>query len=252
MAAPLTLGIDLGGSSIKAGAVDVGRGEVAGRLESVPLPQPSTPAAVGAAIRALAAACPACDGPVGFAFPSVVKAGLARTAANVDRGWIGTDGAAVAAAATGRPATFVNDADAAGLAELRFGAARGERGTVLMLTFGTGIGSALFVDGRLWPNTELGHLRLGAEEAEQYASARVRSELGLDWPAWAARVNAVLAEFERLFWPDLFVVGGGVSENWAAFAPLLRTEARIVPAALRQTAGVVGAALHASEHAGQP
>jgi polyphosphate glucokinase len=243
------LGLDLGGSSIKAGAVDVGAGRVVGELVSVPTPNPSTPAAVGAALAELSRRLPDCDGPVGLAFPSVVCGGIARTAANVDPAWIGTDGAAVVGRATGRPGAFLNDADAAGLAEMRLGAGRGERGTVLMLTFGTGIGSALFVGGRLWPNSELGHLELsGARgETEHHASARVRAELSLDFPAWAARVNDVLAEFDRLLWPDLVIVGGGVSERWDEFGPLLRARARLVPAQLRQQAGVVGAAYWAHE-----
>ncbi|MCZ8131794.1 MAG: ROK family protein [Steroidobacteraceae bacterium] len=243
------LGIDLGGSSIKAGAVVPATGELFGELESVPTPQPATPAAVEAALAGLASRIPAARGPVGFAFPAVVTQGRARTAANVDRAWIGTDGAALVARATGRAAWFLNDADAAGLAEMRLGAGRGERGTVLMLTFGTGIGSALFVDGRLWPNTELGHLQLpdALGEAELHASARVRAERGLGFEAWAQRVNLVLAEFQRLLWPDVIVVGGGVSERWEEFAPHLRSEARLVPARLRQNAGVVGAALYALE-----
>jgi polyphosphate glucokinase len=145
----------------------------------------------------------------------------------------------------------VNDADAAGVAEMRFGAGRGERGTVMMLTFGTGIGSAMFVGGRLWPNTELGHLELGGREAEHRASARVRAELNLDFPAWSQLVNEVLAGYHALFWPDVFVVGGGVSERWEEFGGLLRSEARIVPAQLRQHAGVVGAALYAVECTGE-
>jgi polyphosphate glucokinase len=245
------VGIDFGGSSIKAGAVDVAAGCVLGELVSVPTPSPSTPAAVERAIAGLVEHLPDCRGPVGFAYPGVVCANVARTAANVDTAWLGTDGAALIQRATGRPGSFLNDADAAGLAEMRLGAGRGVRGTAMMLTFGTGIGSALFVDGRLWPNTELGHLELagGRGEAEHHASARVRAELDLDFPAWVARVNDVLAEFDRLFWPELVIVGGGVSERWSEFGPLLKSHARLVPAELRSQAGVVGAAFYAHERA---
>jgi polyphosphate glucokinase len=245
----LLLGIDVGGSAIKAGAVDVAAGVLAGELQSVPTPPGAMPNATARALATLAARFPQCSGPVGLAFPAVIKGGIARTAANVDRSWIGTDAAALVSAATRRPAFVVNDADAAGLAEMRVGAGRGERGVVMMLTFGTGIGTALFVDGRLLGNTELGHLEIDGREAEQRASARVRSAEQLDWPAWCARVNRVLACYHLLLWPDLIIIGGGVSEHWAEFGGLLQAPARIVPAQLRQSAGVVGAALHAAEHA---
>ncbi len=244
----LRLGIDLGGSAIKAGVVNVTDGQIVGSVTTRDTPQPSTPGAVAAAVAALAGDHPDCPGPMGFAFPAVVTGGVARTAANVDHGWIGCNGAELMRAATGRPCGFLNDADAAGLAEMRFGAGRGVRGTVLMLTFGTGIGSALFVDGRLWPNAELGHLEVRGEEAEHRASARVRSVLKLDWPAWAARVNEVLDVYHRLLWPDLYIVSGGVTEHWAEFGARLHAPSPIVPAALRQHAGVVGAALYAAEH----
>jgi len=245
----LTLGIDLGGSAIKAGAVDTDAGEVVGELQSVPTPPGATPPATRDALAGLVARFPECRGPVGLAFPSVVKGGITHTAANVDRAWIGTDAAALLSAAAGRPGYVDNDADAAGVAEMRVGAGRGERGVVMMLTFGTGIGTALFADGRLWPNTELGHLEVDGREAEHRASARVRTVEQLDWPAWCERVNLVLARYHLLLWPDLFIIGGGVSERWEEFAGLLRSPARIVPARLRHTAGVVGAALYAAEAA---
>jgi polyphosphate glucokinase len=215
----------------------------------VPTPPGATLDATRAALSSLVARFPECSGPVGLAFPSVVKNGVTYTAANVDRGWIGADAAALLAAAAGRPGYVVNDADAAGIAEMRVGAGRGEHGVVMMLTFGTGIGTALFADGRLWPNTELGHLEVDGREAEQRASGRVRSVEQLDWPAWCERVNLVLARYHLLLWPDVFIIGGGVSERWEEFAGLLRSPARIVPAKLRHTAGVVGAALYAAETA---
>ena len=239
------LGIDLGGSAIKAGAVDVVAGQVVGELASVPTPPGAHPDALRVAIAEMSRRFPQCGGPVGFAFPGVVQQGVARTAANVDRAWLGTDGAAIVSAATGRRGVFVHDADAAGLAEMRFGAGRGERGAVMMLTFGTGIGSAAFIDGVLWPNSELGHMEVDGREAEHQASARVRAVEGLDWPAWCARVNVVLARYHALLWPDLFIIGGGISERWQDYGSLLRAPARIVPAQLRDAAGVVGAALYA-------
>jgi polyphosphate glucokinase len=244
----LLLGLDLGGSSIKAGAVDVEAGHVVGELESIPTPDGAKPAATQAALATLVARFPQCSGTVGLAFPSVLKGGVAYTAANIDKGWIGTDAARLLTAAAGRPGVVVNDADAAGVAEMRAGAGRAERGVVMLLTFGTGIGSALFVDGHLWPNSELGHAEFDGREAEHFASARVRTAERLDWPAWCTRVNRVLAGFHALFWPDLFIIGGGVSERWEEFGGLLKSPARIVPAQLRQTAGVVGAAFYAAEH----
>jgi polyphosphate glucokinase len=242
----LVLGLDLGGSSIKAGAVDVVAGHVVGPLDSVPTPPHAIPGDVQQALATLIARFPQCTGRIGLAFPAVIKAGVACTAANVDHSWIGTDAARILSAAAGRPGIVVNDADAAGVAEMHVGAGRGEHGLVMLLTFGTGIGTALFVDGRLVPNSELGHMEVGGREAEQQASARVRTVEHLGWPAWCERVNRVLAAYDALLWPDLFIIAGGVSERWEEFGGLLKARARIVPAALRQTAGVVGAALYAA------
>jgi polyphosphate glucokinase len=244
------LGIDVGGSSIKAGMVDVDAGRLTGGLISAPTPQPSTPGAVMPVIAALAGRLPGATGSAGIAFPSVIKQGTARTAANVDHAWIGTDGAALAARALGRPALFLNDADAAGIAEMRWGAGRGSSGVAIMVTFGTGIGTALFADGRLFPNTELGHMELRGMDAEKWASAHVRSVERLDFPAWIARVNEYLQRLHVLFWPDLFILGGAVSERFAEFAPLLRSDAQLRPAHFAGQAGVVGAALAAAESDG--
>ena len=242
----VVIGIDVGGSSIKGAPVDVTSGALAVPLDAVPTPTPSTPAAVAGAIASLVARLPS-TGPIGIAVPSVVKRGVTQTAANVDGSWIGANVETLTSELLGRTAVLLNDADAAGIAEMRLGAGRGERGVGLLLTFGTGIGSALFVDGQLLPNTELGHLALGGREVEHFASGRVRTEERLDWPQWAERVNMVLAEFERLFWPDLFILGGGVTECYEQFASLLRARARVVPAHFRAQAGVVGAALAAAE-----
>ncbi len=243
----LVLGIDVGGSSVKAGAVDLGAGRLAGELISAPTPHPSAPSQLVPVIAGLAARFPATAGAAGVAFPSVVKNGIVRTAANIDRAWIGADGAALVTQRLGRPAVFINDADAAGLAEMRWGAGRGVRGPVLMLTFGTGIGSALFIEGRLFPNTELGHVELKGSDAEKWASAQVRTQLALDFPAWIARVNEYLAYMHALFWPDLIILGGAVSERFDEFASLLRSPAEIRPAHFAGQAGVIGAALAAAE-----
>ncbi|HUN75757.1 MAG TPA: ROK family protein [Steroidobacteraceae bacterium] len=243
--ARILLGVDVGGSSVKAGLADVQGGHLVGDLISAPTPVPSPPSALMPVIAELAARLPA-SGPVGVCFPSVVKNGKVRTAANIDAGWLGADGAALASAALGRPTVFLNDADAAGIAEMRWGAGQGVAGPVVMLTFGTGIGSALFIGGQLYPNTELGHLEMRGADAEKWASAHVRTAQRLDWPEWSARVNEYLARVHALFWPDLFILGGAVTEHFERFAPLLHSEAQIRPARFTGQAGVIGAALAAA------
>lgn len=238
------LGLDVGGSTIKRAVIEIPSGRIVTELATIPTPQPATPEAVFAA---LATDIPAGCRAAGLAFPTVVKQGRAQTAANVDPSWLGVDGAAQLSARLQIPVVFVNDADAAGIAEMRIGAGRGLQGVVIVLTFGTGIGTAPFVDGRLLPNTELGHLSLHGRDAEQWASARARARDELDFPAWAARVNDYLDLMQRLFWPDVFIVGGSVTEHFDQFGPLLRSRARIVPAMLRGQAGVVGSALAAQD-----
>jgi polyphosphate glucokinase len=236
----VALGVDVGGSSIKYAPVSIGAGKLLTELASVP-----TPLTAEALLGCIAAVADAVlpDGPVGVALPSVVLGGVVRTAANLDAAFIGMDAEASLRQRLGRPVKVLNDADAAGLAELRWGAARGVRGTVMVLTFGTGIGSALFTEGVLVPNTELGHMEVDGFEGEQRASARVRAEQGLDWPQWAGRVNRYLDAINRLFWPELIVIGGGISENFAQYAPLLRSRAPLRAAVLGASAGVVGAAM---------
>jgi len=246
----VVLGIDVGGSSVKAGLVDLDAGRVSGELISAPTPRPSPPPALMPVIAGLAARLPGPTGTVGIAFPSVIKHGIVRTAANIDPAWIGTDGAALAARTLGRPALLLNDADAAGIAEMRWGAGRGASGVVIMVTLGTGIGTALFCDGRLLPNTELGHLELRGMDAEKWASAQVRTREGLDFAAWSERVNEYLQRLHELFWPDAFILGGAVSERFDEFAPLLRSPAVLRPAHFAGQAGVVGAALAAAEASG--
>jgi polyphosphate glucokinase len=240
------LGVDVGGSSIKYAPVDATSGKLLAAVDSVATPRPANPDALCQAIRLLVAGLAGIAG-VGVALPSVIRGGVACTAANLDASLIGTDIQSALHAALGLPVICINDADAAGLAEMRFGAARGTRGTVLMLTFGTGIGSALFVDGVLVPNTELGHLEVNGQDAELAASARARHDEGLSWAQWAPRVNLYLESINRLFWPELIVVGGGVSEHFSRFAPLLESRAELRVAALGPGAGVVGAALAAAE-----
>jgi polyphosphate glucokinase len=240
------LGLDVGGSSVKAGVVDLDAGKLSGELISATTPQPSTPMAMAPVFSGLAARLPAAQERFGLAFPSVVQRGIVRTAANIDQSWIGVDGAALVQQQLRRPAIFLNDADAAGLAEVTLGAGRGCRGTVIMLTFGTGIGTALFVDGRLFPNSELGHLEINGSDVEKWASAQVRTAQKLDWPEWIARVNVYLQRMQALFWPDMFILGGAVSGRFAEFASLLRVDAEIRPAHFAGQAGVIGAALAAA------
>ena len=249
------IGIDVGGSTLRVGEIDVVTGSLTGPVEVLPMPAGARPDDVLGALAA-SAVLQAGEGPVGLAFPSVAQYGVARTVANVDRGWLDLDVASAFTRLTGRPTVFLNDADAAGLAEFRFGAGRRlmteaaaggpAADRLIVLTFGTGIGTALFLDGHLWPNTELGHLRLPGvtdTDGEGWAAASVRTRLGLDWDRWARRVDDFLQELHRLLWPDAFIIGGAVSEHAEEWLPLLACPARLVPATLRGHAGVVGAAL---------
>jgi polyphosphate glucokinase len=235
-------GVDVGGSSIKYGVVSGATGALLSDLASIPTPQPADAKRLTAAIADLArGAAPGM--PFGVALPSVIRHGTICTAANLHPSLIGFDMQAQLRAITGQPVVCLNDADAAGLAEVRWGAARGTRGTVMVLTFGTGIGSALFIDGRLVPNTELGHMEVGGFEGEQRAAARLRTAENLDWPQWCERVNDYLGMINKLFWPELIVIGGGVSDSYAEFGHLLRSRATLAPARLGAAAGVVGAAM---------
>jgi polyphosphate glucokinase len=245
MSDSILLGLDVGGSSIKAALVDVTRGVSTTPLQSVHTPVPSTPEAVLQACAQIDRQLKA-TGPVGLAFPSVVQGGIARTAANVDKSWIGCAGGARLTQLIGRPVVFLNDADAAGVAEVSPGGAGVDvKGVVMLLTFGTGIGSALFLDGQLVPNTELGHMEFHGQDAEYTASARVRTEQRLDWAAWCARVNEYLARLHALFWPDLFILGGSISEDFEQYKHLLTSPTPIRRAVHGAQAGVVGAAFAA-------
>jgi polyphosphate glucokinase len=245
MGVTAALGLDVGGSSIKYAAVDVGSGRPLVPLASASTPQPATAERLIAALAELGGSA-GTGVPVGVALPCVIRGGVIHTAANLDPSLIGLDAGRLLRERLGRPVMVLNDADAAGLAEVHAGAARGVAGSVMVLTFGTGIGSALFIDGRLVPNLELGHMEVGGVEGELRASARVRTDENLDWPAWAARVSEYLDAINRLFWPELIVLGGGISADYAQFGSLLRSRARVVPAQLGPAAGVVGAALAAA------
>ncbi|MGW5970902.1 polyphosphate--glucose phosphotransferase [Streptomyces sp. NPDC055186] len=241
-------GVDIGGSGIKGAPVDLDKGDLAQERHKVLTPQPSTPDAVADGVKEVVDHF-GWSGPVGVTFPGVVTDGTTvRSAANVDKSWVDTDARMLLGDRLGgMPVTVVNDADAAGIAEVHFGAGRGRRGTVILLTFGTGIGSAVFVDGLLVPNTELGHLELHGHEAEKRASSKAREDHDLTWEHWARRVQKYLAHVEMLFSPELFVIGGGVSRKSDKFLPHIHgIKAEIVPARLQNNAGIVGAAMRAA------
>jgi polyphosphate glucokinase len=240
------LGVDIGGSGIKGAPVDLAAGRFAKERLRIETPHPSAPKAVADVVRQIVEHF-AWRGPVGVTFPGVVVDGVTRTAANVDKKWIGTDADGLFTEVTGCPVTMLNDADAAGIAEMTYGAGKGRHGVVLMLTFGTGIGSALFVDGTLVPNTELGHLELDGKDAEHRASAYVREAKQLSWEKWAERVERYLRHVDFLFSPGLILIGGGVSKKSEKFLPLIHgVRAEVVPAALHNDAGIIGAGLAAA------
>lgn len=243
-------GVDIGGTGIKGAIVELSGGELQTERVKYPTPHPSTPDAVAQVVARLVTEA-GWTGLVGATFPAVIQHGVARTAANVDHGWIGTDVDKVFTKATGCDVTVLNDADAAGLAEVRYGAAKGVRGVVILLTFGTGIGSGLFLDGQLVPNTELGHLEMDGQDAEKQAAASARENEGLSYKQWAKRVQKYMSHVERLFTPDLFLVGGGVSKNAEKWVPLLELRTPVRPAELLNNAGIVGAALAAHERRGE-
>ena len=245
-------GIDIGGTGIKGAIVDIGTGELVTPRKRILTPQPSTPDAVAEVVGKLVRDA-GWSGPVGATFPAVIQHGVARSAANVDESWIGTDVDACFTNATPSATDVIvlNDADAAGIAEQRFGAAKDVSGVVILLTFGTGIGSAVLIDGRLVPNTELGHLELDGHDAEKRAAASVRDEHKMSYKDWAKRVQRYMSHVERLFTPDLFVVGGGVSKDADKWVPRLELRTPVRPAQLLNDAGIVGAAIAAAERRGE-
>ena len=237
------LGIDIGGTGIKGAPVDVAAGKLLADRKKIPTPRPAVPDAVAEVVAELVKSFD-WSGPIGITFPGVVADGVTRTAANLDPAWAGMDARALFAKAAGSPVHVLNDADAAGVAEMTFGAGVGEHGTVLMLTFGTGIGSALFIDGRLVPNTEFGHVEIKGKDAEKRASEHAKELHDLSWGKWAGRVDDYLQHMEALLSHDLFIIGGGISKESDKFVPLLTgIQSRIVPASLQNDAGIVGAAM---------
>ena len=243
----LPFGIDFGGSGIKGAPVDLAAGDLAASRVKIKTPRPSKPGAVADVFVELLGRFPDCTGSVGVTVPGIVRHGVVSSAANIDDAWIGADADALFTAATGRDVHVVNDADAAGLAEVRYGAAAGRRGLVIVTTLGTGIGSALVYDGVLVPNSELGHLEIDGHNAEKRAANSARENEGLTYAEWAERLTVYYRTLEKLLSPDLIVVGGGVSKDAAEFLPLVDISTEIVPAALQNRAGIVGAALWAAE-----
>lgn len=246
MGSARAVGVDIGGSGIKAALVDIHSGELVGERVRVPTPQPALPADVIATAAELAEHVGP-GMPVGVGIPGVVVAGRVLTAAHLDASWIGLDAGAALRAALGRECAVLNDADAAGLAEMRFGAAAGHPGVVLMLTLGTGIGSALFVGGRLVPNTEFGHIEVRGKDGERRASAGARQRRGLTYSRWAPLLNEYLQRIDALVWPELIILGGGISRKAHRFLPLLDVRPPVVAAALQNEAGIVGAAVLGAE-----
>ena len=249
---PLAIGVDVGGSGVKAAVVDTASGLLVSERLRVPTPTPSTPDKVGATIGRLirrlvkSAGIPA-DTPVGVGLPGVAMDGRLLTAANIDPAWVDYPIADKLSKALKRPVSIVNDADAAGIAEMRFGIGVGRPGVVIFLTLGTGVGSGVFNDGVLVPNTEFGQMEIRGRPAERRSAAAARVRRGLSWKAWASDLDEHLQRIEDLMWPNLFIIGGGVSKNADKYVPRLTTRTPVVPASLRNDAGIVGAAIVAAE-----
>ncbi len=240
------LGVDIGGTGIKGAPVETRSGRLLAKRYRIPTPQPATPRAVADAVAKVVKHFD-WKGPVGVAVPAVVKRRRVRTAANISRSWLGVDVYRLLQSATGCRVSVINDADAAGYAEMRFGAGRRRQGTVLLATIGTGIGTALFTNGHLVPNTELGHLQLRGKDAETRTAESIRATKHLSWKKWSRRLDAYLHLLQSYLWPDLFIIGGGVSKKWRKYLPQLTLPTPIVPAKLRNDAGMIGAAF-AFEH----
>lgn len=236
------LGIDIGGSGIKGAPVHIKTGELLAERIRIKTPKGAKPNPVADVVAEIANTFN-WKGPIGIGFPAPIKHGIAMMAANVSQKWIGINADELLSSVTGCPCKVGNDADVAGMAEMAFGAGKGQMGTVIMLTLGTGIGSAIYYNGHLLPNTEFGHLQMKGMDAEHRASDAARQRNGLSWKKYAKRLSTYLNEMEKLFWPDLFIIGGGVSKQHEKFLPLLNLQTRIVPAQFQNEAGIVGAAL---------
>jgi polyphosphate glucokinase len=236
------LGIDIGGSGIKGAPIDMETGSLLAERVRIKTPKKAEPEPVAEVVAQIAQSFN-WNGPIGIGFPAPIKAGVALMAANVSEKWVGTNVDDLFTKVTGCDCTMINDADAAGLAEMTFGAGLGQPGTVIMVTLGTGIGSAIFLRGKLLPNTEFGHLEMNGEDAEYRASDAARQREDLSWKKYAKRLNKYLAAMEKLFWPDLFIIGGGISKESEKYLPLLTIDTPVVPAQFLNEAGIVGAAL---------
>lgn len=252
--ASTVIGIDIGGTGIKGGIVNLKTGQLHGDRYRIDTPQPSTPQAVAKVVKQIVDElmtrkhAPEADAPVGITFPAIISHGVARSAANVDKSWIDADVDTIFSKELGRDVKVLNDADAAGLAEARYGAGEGVKGTVLVITLGTGIGSAFIYDGKLIPNAELGHLELDGHDAESRASAAARERDGLSWDEYAVRLQRYFSHVEFLFSPELFIIGGGISKRSEDYLPQLKLRTKIIPAQLANNAGIVGGALEAAVH----
>lgn len=240
----ITLGIDIGGSGIKGAPVNTETGELVHERLRIDTPNPSTPENCANLVNEIVTHFEY-RGPIGVTFPAVVRHGVTLTAANVDKSWINCDAEKLLRQVTGLPVIVLNDGDAAGVAEMEFGAGKGISGTVGMFTFGTGIGSAFFIDGVLFPNTEFGHLTIRGKDAEKRASALAKEDKDLKWKEWAAYVNEFFVEIDKLFTPDLIIIGGGISKKFDKYAKFLKSNAQIAPAKLLNDAGIIGAAMAA-------
>ncbi len=240
------LGIDIGGSGIKGAPVDIKTGELLSERIRMKTPKGAKPTPMAEAVDGIVRAFK-WKGPIGVGFPAPIKHGVAMMAANVSPKWVGLNVDELLTSSTGCRCRVGNDADVAGMAEMAFGAGKGQRGTVIMITLGTGIGTAIYYDGHLLPNTEFGHLQMNGSDAERRASDAARQRNDLSWKKYAKRLNDYLNEMQKLFWPDLFIIGGGISRQHEKFLPLLKLQTRIVPAQFQNEAGIVGAALFSRE-----
>ena len=236
------LGLDVGGSGIKGATVDIVTGKLVSERIRIPTPDPSPPDKITAILLEIINHF-RWSGPVGCGFPAVIHEGKIFTASNIDKKWIGLNACRLFKKTTGCEFLVLNDADAAGIAEMEFGAGKNHSGVVFIITVGTGIGTSLFSKRCLVPNTELGHLTLHEMVAEHYASDAVRKQKELSWKKWSRRFNDYIAEVERLFWPDLIIIGGGVSKKQYKFFHYLESKTKIVAAQLQNNAGIIGAAL---------
>lgn len=248
------IGIDIGGTGIKGGIVNLATGKIVGDRFRIATPKPSTPLAVASVVKEIVEElmtrehAPDKDAPVGITFPAIISHGIALSAANVDQSWVNANVDEIFSQELGRDVQVMNDADAAGLAEARYGAGKDVKGTVLVITLGTGIGSAFIYDGKLIPNSELGHLEIDGADAESKASAVARERDGLDWDEYAVRLQRYFSHVEFLFSPELFIIGGGISKRSEDFLPQLKLRTKIIPAELQNNAGIVGGALQVAVH----